>query len=1357
MDATNKEEKLPNPRSEANIFEIITFSWIFGIVKKGLKQDLNLIDLYGILNEDSSELLGNKLQKIWNNELINSENKNQKPNLLNTLFKMFGSTFIFLVISITIVEIILSISIATIVGKIVVHFETNSSNISTGIYLLIGLVIILLIRIIIYSGYDMTISHLGMKMRIATCNLIYKKALRLKVNSLDQTSTGQILNLISNDVNRFDTTLVLIPFLLLGPIETVVVTYFLWQEVGVSSILGVATMIMFIPLQLWLGSKTSEIRLKTNKRTDERVHLINEIISGLQVIKMYTWEPFFDNLTKYSRQKEINEIKKTSCIKGILSSFCLFNTKLALFVTLFTYILIGNYITPSKVFIITSYYDSIQRAFVITFPPAIGLSAELLVSIKRIEDFLLNEEKDRQLNNFIKPTTAKNITIGESKVSNKIIDDESGTEQCFGVEFFNVSAKWAVSQPNNTLENVNLFTKPNRLIAIIGPVGAGKSSLLQAILQELPLMKGSISVRGVVSYASQEPWLFTSSVKQNILFGSPMDKSRYDKVIEVCALNPDLEQFPYGDRTIVGEKGISLSGGQKSRINLARAIYKQADIYLLDDPLSAVDTRVGKHLFEKCITDYLKEKTCILITHQIQYLVNVDHIVIIDNAKVLAEGSYRELQKSSSYFKKNQRFSSETSIFNNVIEKNNTDILEKYSINEDSQNPIFIPVTSFVKEIKIINNKDNTDPVKTEETHSIENNSLSVFLKYIFSSEYYFRVFCLFSLCILTQVLLSGTDYWITYWIYLEKKVFQTMEYRTESSTSISTSATILSNGFLTSWTASRQSCIFVFAGLIFLIIIIALIKSFLFVSVCTEASMNLHLRMFSSITRATMSFLNKTPSGRILNRFSKDMGLIDEMIPNTLDKVTQVGLTAIGVIILIGIVNPYLALPTIVLVILFFKMKTIFMKTSQNVKRLEDVTRSPMYTHVNSSLQGIATIRAFNLEQTLIQEFTIHQDLHSSTCYLFLSLNRAFGFWLNISCMFYIIIVIFSLLLISDATNDGRYVGLTVTQAIVITGIFQWVMRFTADLENQMTSVERVLEFSAVPQESTFETTPNKLLLTDWPDNGQIIFEKLYLRYDLESSFVLKNLNIKIKAAEKIGIVGRTGAGKSSLISALFRLAFNEGKIIIDGIEIHELGLHDLRSKISIIPQEPVLFSGTIRSNLDPFNEYPDHILWKALDEVELKKVVDDLSDGLNSKISEGGSNFSVGQRQLVCLARAIIRNNKILVLDEATANVDAQTDSLIQNTIRNKFRKCTVLTIAHRLNTVMDSDKILVMNAGTVVEFDHPYNLLKNKDGYLHKMVEQAGKSNAQSLHNLAYESYNKGLMLNGQRLSSVNEDED
>uniref|UniRef100_A0A2S2N873 Putative multidrug resistance-associated protein lethal n=1 Tax=Schizaphis graminum TaxID=13262 RepID=A0A2S2N873_SCHGA len=306
------------------------------------------------------------------------------------------------------------------------------------------------------------------------------------------------------------------------------------------------------------------------------------------------------------------------------------------------------------------------------------------------------------------------------------------------------------------------------------------------------------------------------------------------------------------------------------------------------------------------------------------------------------------------------------------------------------------------------------------------------------------------------------------------------------------------------------------------------------------------------------------------------------------------------------------------------------------------------------------------------------------------------------------------------------------------MTGALQWGIRQLAELDNQMTSVERVVEYTNVPQEAALESSPDKKPPKEWPDKGQIVFDNFYLRYSLDTAHVLKNLNIQIHAMEKIGIVGRTGAGKSSLIGALFRLALNEGNITVDGIEIHKIGLHDLRSKISIIPQEPILFSGSMRNNLDPLNEYPDHALWNALEEVELKTIVEDLPDGLNSKISEGGSNFSVGQRQLVCLARAIVRSNKILVLDEATANVDSQTDALIQNTIRNKFRSCTVLTIAHRLNTVMDSDRVLVMDAGKMVEFDHPYNLLKNKDGFFYKMVEQTGPETSDFLYNIAVESY-------------------
>jgi ATP-binding cassette subfamily C (CFTR/MRP) protein 4 len=441
-----------------------------------------------------------------------------------------------------------------------------------------------------------------------------------------------------------------------------------------------------------------------------------------------------------------------------------------------------------------------------------------------------------------------------------------------------------------------------------------------------------------------------------------------------------------------------------------------------------------------------------------------------------------------------------------------------------------------------------------------------------------------------------------------------------------------------------------------------------------------------------------------------------------------------VGIIAVVAIVNFWLLIPTFIIAIIFYYLRVIYLATSRSVKRLEGVTRSPVFSHLNASIQGLTTIRAFEAQHILENQFDSHQDLHSSAWYLFISTSRAFGYWLDVICFIYIGIVTLSFLLM-DGEQLGGNVGLAITQAIGLTGMFQWGMRQSAELENQMTSVERVLEFSELESEPPLETTPENKPSKGWPPKGEVTFEKLTLRYSPSTPAVLKEISFTILPGEKVGIVGRTGAGKSSLISALFRLAeCPSGRIVIDGVDTTTLGIHQLRASISIIPQEPVLFSGTMRKNLDPFDEYSDEDLWKALEEVELKEAVSELAGGLSAHMSEGGSNFSVGQRQLVCLARAILRNNKILVLDEATANVDPKTDTLIQSTIRRKFAHCTVLTIAHRLHTVMDSDRVLVMDAGRVAELAPPSQLLADPGSMLARMAEQTGHASAASLRQRA-----------------------
>ncbi|KAG5868529.1 hypothetical protein JTB14_032276 [Gonioctena quinquepunctata] len=770
-----------------------------------------------------------------------------------------------------------------------------------------------------------------------------------------------------------------------------------------------------------------------------------------------------------------------------------------------------------------------------------------------------------------------------------------------------------------------------------------------------------------------------------------MDRLRYRTVIKKCALERDFSLLPYGDKTIRGP-------------------FTSKQTFIFDDPLSAVDTHVGKELFEQCITGYLSNKTVVLVTHQIQYLQRVDHILYLEDG-IPTTGTFRELQASGLDFTKmlGEAASEEE-------KKEETEISRQMSI----RSTVSVECEA---------------PKEVEEQRGSGSIGSYVYKAYFSAGGNCCVIFVIFVLFFAAQLFASAADYYITYWVNLEQE--DNAEINKLNSSKKQTNETISESTDTDFWHFSRETSIYIYSVIIVMLVIVTLLRSFAFFAMCMRASTNLHDNMFMSMTRATMRFFNTNSAGRILNRFSKDMGAIDELLPAALIDCLQIGLSLLGIIIVVAVVSPWLMIPTFLIGIVFYLLRIFYLRTSRNIKRLEGTTRSPVFSHLNASLLGLTTIRAFGAEEILIQEFDNHQDLHSSAWFSFISTSRAFGYWLDLVCIVYITLVTFSFLLIGTEKFGGN-VGLAITQAIGLTGMFQWGMRQSTELENQMTSVERVIEYSSIEHEAELESAPGKKPRESWPEEGKLEFKHVFLKYFPQDPFVLKDLNFVIQPREKVGIVGRTGAGKSSLINAIFQLTDTVGEIVIDGINISFIGLHDLRSKISIIPQEPVLFSGTMRKNLDPFDEYSDEVLWRALEDVELKEAVEDLTSGLNSKMSEGGSNFSVGQRQLVCLARAILRNNKVLVLDEATANVDPQTDSLIQKTIRKNFVDCTVLTIAHRLNTVMDSDKVMVMDAGMMRELDHPYLLLENHDSIFYSMVQQTGRVMAETLYNIAKHSY-------------------
>nr|XP_026484669.1 probable multidrug resistance-associated protein lethal(2)03659 [Vanessa tameamea] len=1329
------------------------FSWTLETFKLGYSRDIKEEDLYAPLPEHRSDILGDTLQTAWDQEVdrCTLRNDGRKPSLMKVLIKVYGSELMLYGLILAAMEFLIRLqqplflglllryyspaqdlqnktANATYVSRLFKYYDM-SSGIAWGeaVFFCFGVIFCSMVNVMVQHPFMMGVMHMGMKMRVGVCSLIFRKALKVNLQAMSENRGGLVVNLMANDVNRFDSGPLFVHYLWIGPLETVLMTIYLYREMGISSVYGALTIITVVPFQIFLGTRTSHYRRKTALKSDERVRLMEEIVMGIEVIKMYTWEKPFRKIIDTVRREEVLFIKMTSYIRGVVMSFIMFTARFSIFITVLLYVIYVNRITVENVFFLTCYYNILKHTMTLFFPQAVGQIAEMNVAVQRVNDFLLTEEcqlppKDQltDLRSF-ENKPKKRVTIPLNPVQPPVKHsprDEPSTSTSkvqvkdlrrdqIAISFDEACSRWIKTSEKNDVINTNLKIYNGSLTTIIGAVGSGKSTLLHMILSELPCATGSMNVTGSVSYASQDPWLFVGSVRQNILFGQPFMRTRYMEVCRVCALERDISLFPHGDKTIVGERGVSLSGGQRARINLARAVYKEADIYLLDDPLSAVDTQVARHIFENCIKRYLENKTVVLVTHQLQFIKSVDQIVIMEKGRIVADGNYDELSKRDltilqSMQDKSYELRKEDAVLPSKVMQPTSGV----SLKRSHWSLIF----------------DIMDQKQEAEKQTVGRVQGSIYKEYFLAHASCPFVSVVLFMFILAQFFASSSDYWISRWSNAEDHLTgdQTMD-----------------NLLWSQHGLRRKDFAIIFGLLTIATVAVALIRAFLFFSLCMKSSIKLHDLMFECISLSPMSFFHSNPSGRILNRFSKDMGSVDELLPQAMLDSFQILLNLIGVIIVILMTEVALLIPIATALIIFYIFRLIYVRTTGAIKRLEGITRSPVFGHVNATILGLPTIRSYGAELLLAQEFDRHQDLHSAAWYLFISCSRAFGYFLDVICLLFIICVTFTCLMKTDI--EGSNVGLIITQSISLTGIFQWGMRQSAEMENQMTSVERVLEYTKLPIESSLSTSPDEKPPVGWPSEGGIHFNNLSLKYTPDGANVLNNLEFKIMPQKKIGIVGRTGAGKSSIIQALFRLAYLEGTISIDSIDITSIGLKYLRQKISIIPQEPVLFSGSLRKNLDPFDEYSDDLLLKALEKVELLSEQEGV-ESLYKQVADCGANFSVGERQLVCLARAIVNNDKILLLDEATANVDAQTDALIQTTIREHFRTCTVLTVAHRLNTVIDSDKILVLDAGHVMEFDHPHILLQNKKGYFRKMVAETGPAMTQVLHKLAAENYKK-----------------
>uniref|UniRef100_A0A8C4GY09 ATP-binding cassette, sub-family C (CFTR/MRP), member 12 n=1 Tax=Dicentrarchus labrax TaxID=13489 RepID=A0A8C4GY09_DICLA len=918
----------------------------------------------------------------------------------------------------------------------------------------------------------------AVRLKGAFSSMAFQKVISLRVHS--GISMGEMINVLTNDGHRIFEAVLFGSFVLCAPV-------------------------LFIVCIFFLAKLINKFRWKAILITDSRVRTMNEILNSIKLIKMYAWEDSFETKIAGLRKTEKKHLQSVSYVQNINTSITSIIPTLATVLTFIVHTLLGLGLSTSDAFTTIAIFNSMRFCLAL-MPLSVKSLAEAAVSLTRLRKILLIQNPEPYLmlrEDSGSAIVMKNATLSWTKPYSSPDSPPGSANGVIGHKVDEMSQNGKTETLPISKLTLGYFLKGN-LLGVCGNVGSGKTSLISSILEQMHLLQGSLTADGTFAYVSQQAWIFHGTVQENILMGEPFDQTKYERVVDVCSLRADLTILPYGDQTEIGERGLNLSGGQKQRISLARAVYSNKDIFLLDDPLSAVDAHVGKHIFEECIKKELQGKSVILVTHQL------------------------------------------------LVE------------------------------------------------------------------------------------------------------------------------ASVTCNFFV-----------------------------FLF-----------------QIIASPMSFFDTTPTGRILNRFSKDQEEVDTVLPLHMDPFLQFCLLVTFTIVIISSVFPPM------LVSNNFNGDCWKIGFIRQMKRMENISRSPCISLTTSTLQGLSTIHAYNIRDSHIKKFKSLNDINSNHYLLFHSGTRWLSFWLDFMAASMTLLVALFVVLSKEEIISPALKGLAMSYTIQLTGMLQYVVRQATEVEARFNSVERLQEY--ITSEAPRHIKESQIS-EDWPKSGAITFQDYKMRYRENTPIVLNGLDIFIRAGEKLGIVGRTGSGKSSLGVALFRLVEPAaGTILIDGVDIMAIGLQDLRSKLSIIPQDPVLFIGTVRYNLDPFNNYTDEEIWAALEKTYMKDSISRLEGKLQAQVLENGENFSVGERQLMCMARALLRNSKIILLDEATASIDAETDTLIQNTIKEAFQSCTMLTIAHRINTVMNTDRILVMDNGEAAEFDSPDVLKQRPDSMFSSLLTAANTVN-------------------------------
>nr|AAI63584.1 Abcc9 protein [Danio rerio] len=1275
-------------------------------------------------------------------EQRNTEDPEKSPSIWKSMYRAFGGS-ILLSSTFRYMADLLGFAGPLCISGIVEHLHNSTEidrtnktgNMTFGVYFMSStellqntsvLAVLLFLALVLQrtflqASYYVTIET-GINLRGALLAMIYNKILRLSTSnmSMGEMTLGQINNLVAIETNQLMWFLFLCPNLWAMPVQIIMGVILLYYLLGNSALIGAGVILLLAPVQYLIATKLADIQKSTLDYSTDRLKKTTEILKGIKLLKLYAWENIFCDRVEETRGKELTSLK-TFALHTSMSIFM--NAAIPIAAVLATFVthayIEEDRLSPAKAFAsLALFHILVTPLFLLS--TVVRFAVKALVSVQKLSEFLQSDEIGddswRNGDMCMSLEVGKKYKYqGDTKAINRKgryrMDNyeqpvrrqlrPSETEDV-AVQVNDGFFTWGSNL--STLSDINIRIPTGQLTMIVGQVGCGKSSLLLAMLGEMQTISGKVywsnKNRYSVAYATQKSWLLNATVEENITFGSPFNKQRYKAVIDACSLQPDIDLLPFGDQTEIGERGINLSGGQRQRICVARALYQNTNIVFLDDPFSALDIHLSDHLMQEGILKFLQDdkRTVVLVTHKLQYLIHADWIIAMKDGSVLREGTLKDIQTHD--VELYEHWKTLMNRQDQELEKD-TDLESQTTLERKTLRRAF-----YSREAK--NHVDDEDEEEEVEEEDDDNMSTTTSRRskipwkmcccYL-SSGGFLMVFLMVSSKLAKHSVMVAIDYWLAAWTSSNP--------HNQSFVNSSFNHTLNDDA---TQIAEHRSYVPVFIILCAAAIALCLITSLTVEFLGVAAATNLHHNLLNKIIHAPIRFFDVTPLGQILNRFSADTNIIDQHIPPTLESLTRSTLLCLSAIGVIAFVTPAFLIALVPLAVAFYFIQKYFRVASKDLQELDDSTQLPLLCHFSETAEGLTTIRAFRHEARFKQRMLELTDTNN-TAYLFLSAaNR----WLEVRTDYLgAVIVLTAAVAAIWSTSPSGLVGLGLTYALTLTNYLNWVVRNLADLEVQMAAVKKVNSFLSTESENYEGSMDVSQVPEDWPQHGEITIHDLCVRYDSMLKPVLKHVNAHINPGQKVGICGRTGSGKSSLSLAFFNMVdVFEGKIVIDGIDICKLPLQTLRSRLSIILQDPVLFSGSIRLNLDPERTCTDDRLWEALEIAQLKNMVKALPGGLDAVVTEGGENFSVGQRQLFCLARAFVRKSSILIMDEATASIDMATENILQKVVMTAFADRTVVTIAHLVSSILEAEQVLVFSSGILVENDSAVNLLAQED---------------------------------------------